>query len=452
MGTQAFPVRIQGQRVYLVGVKGSGMCALADVLKARGAEVTGSDVTEEFYTDAILRQIGIRVIEGFSSSNGPEDADIVIHSPAYDRETHPELAEARRRGLAIYSYPEALGALSAGGPFVGVAGVHGKSTTTAMIGTLARSLGWPATVVVGTAVPSFGGRASLTQGDGFMVAEACEYRRHFLHYHPDCAVVTSVELDHPDYYRDRDDVIRAFVEMGQGLAAGGTLVYCADDAGAREVGGLLQKARPDLMLLPYGREAQGPLRVVELATGEGRTVLRLAGIATALVLGVPGEHNGLNAAAAAGVMMYLERAGLVASAAPSAVADALAGFAGTRRRAEVIGERDGILVVDDYAHHPTAIRKTLGALRSFYPGRRVVADFMPHTYSRTERLLQEFAACFEPADHVVLHDIYASARERNPGGLSGRTLFDAVRRQHGSVVYFETPGAALSHLLGVNPP
>ena len=196
-----FPESLQGYRVHLVGIKGTGMAALAEILSSRGASITGSDTSEKFYTDAVLQRLSIPYREGFAAANLPEDAQLVVHSAAYRKEENPELRAAAERGIPTLIYPEALGALSALADSSGISGVHGKSTTTAMCGVILKEWGLPATVLVGAEVPGFGSRSTLLQGDRYLVAETCEYRRHFLNFRPRRIVITSIEPDHLDYFQ-----------------------------------------------------------------------------------------------------------------------------------------------------------------------------------------------------------------------------------------------------------
>ncbi len=442
--SMAEPNRLQGTidglRVHLVGIKGTGMAALAEVLSARGARVSGTDTTEKFYTDAVLERLGIPFREGFAAENLPADADMVIHSAAYKKDENPELIAAARRGIPMLLYPEALGELSLSADSSGISGVHGKSTTTAMCGAILREWAFPATVIVGAEVPVFGGRSTVVRGDRYLVAETCEYRRHFLSFHPRRIVITSVEPDHLDYFRDLEDMLRAFEEYGISISPRGALVYCEDDPGAREAARRIHARRDDLAMQPYGRQAEGFFRVVDDAPQSGVNRFRLAGSETLFELKVPGSHNVLNAAASVALcsLIWKEERG----AQPpdlKAAARALAAFTGSRRRSEVVGEAGGVLFMDDYGHHPTAIEKTLAGIRQFYPGRRLVVDFMSHTYSRTQALLADFGRCFASADKVVLHRIYASAREKNTWGISGADLCGEVSKNHPNVTYIDDP-------------
>ena len=442
---------LAGRRLFMVGIKGTGMAALAEILRAQGAEVSGSDTKETFYTDALLRRAGVPFVEGFSADNLPPRADLVIYSAAYDKGTHTELVEAQRRGLPLQTYAEALGAFSRGRPAVAISGVHGKTTTTALLGTLLKAAQSDATVLVGSAVSTFGGKAVYLgssgaggqgsgggQGtgggpDGLFVAETCEYRRHFLDFSPDVVLVTNVEADHLDYFRDEADVADAFLTFVCRLPEGGRLVYCADDSGARALAGRVASRRPDVRRIPYGAGAGGDFAVQVTSDAPPRFSMPILG--REVTLRVPGRHNVLNAAAAvAAYYAALELTGEPAADA-GVLVGALEAFAGTTRRAEVIGEAAGILFMDDYGHHPTAVAATLAGLKAFYPKRRLVVDFMSHTYTRTARLLADFGRCFSSADLVFVNKIYASAREAFDGSIDGSRLAEEIARNHRAVQY-----------------
>ncbi len=422
------------------------MAALAELLHNRGARLTGSDVPEKFYTDAILMRLGIPYAEEFAAEHVNEAVNLVIHSAAYDRSSNPELVRAQELGIPILSYPEALGMLSRLSDSSGIAGVHGKTTTTAIVGSLLMRLGLPASVLVGSAVSSFGDASTVVLGSKYFVAETCEYRRHFLNFDPSRVLLTSVEADHLDYFRDAADVQSAFESYVEKIHPGGALIYCADDEGASRVAEALSRKRNDVQLIPYGTRAEGRFAVTSVEELEGRSRFRLAGWAQrTLEVKIPGRHVVLDAAGGVALCVQLIEAEKGSAPSPedwAAMAEGLAGFAGSRRRSEIVGEVGGVLLMDDYGHHPTAIRTTIEGLRSFYPRRRIIVDFMSHTYSRTKALLGEFAACFESADVVILHKIYASARERS-GTISGRDLYDATAKHHRNVHYFEEVDEAL---------
>jgi UDP-N-acetylmuramate--alanine ligase len=441
------------------------MAALAEILAARGARLSGSDVPEVFYTDAILRELGVPVAIGFQASRIDETIDLVVHSAAYARDSNPELVEALRRGISVLSYPEALGQLSAGADSSGIAGVHGKTTTTAMAGAIIADLGLPATILAGSAVAGFGGRSTLRKGDTYFVAETCEYRRHFLFFHPRRIVITSIESDHQDYYPHYEDILAAFVEYIHLLPRGGELIYCADDPGAVQAAESARQDRSDLKMTAYGRRADGPYRLLGYAVHDGCAIFRLAGFDHDFSLHVPGEHLALDATAALALAFSILGAGRPDSphvAELDAAAAALAAFAGSKRRSEIIGEAGGVLFMDDYGHHPTAIRETLRGVKAFWPRRRLIVDFMSHTYSRTAALFDDFVESLDEADLVVLHKIYPSARERPSEGLNGRKLYDSLCKRRAALgkpgaesgersasLYFDEPLDALDALLPV---
>lgn len=432
-----FPSDLKTAELYFVGIKGTGMSALAELMQSHGARVSGSDTEEQFYTDAILTSLGIPYYEGFRAENVPAEVDLVVYSAAYDPQTHPELSAARRRGIPIAEYTVALGELSRDLHATGIAGVHGKTTTTAMAGTIVKELDLPVSVLVGSAVRGFNDRATYFGGERYFIAETCEYRRHFLAFHPNQLVVTSVDVDHLDYYRDFEDVESAFLEYAEKLPSGGSLIFCADDAGACGMVEKLARRRSDILLVPYGFGAEGNFQIVDYRCEPGLHTFRLAGWRTEFKLRIPGVHSVLDGAAAVAVVYgILTDAGRTADAtAMAGIATALESFRGSKRRSEILGERGGVIFADDYGHHPKEIRTTLQGFREFYPDRRIIVDFMSHTYTRTQALLNEFAAAFGDADILILHKIYASAREK-VGSVDGRTLFEKVRPQHPHVLYY----------------
>ncbi len=433
-----------GKRAYLVGIKGTGMAALAEILKARGITVSGSDVEEEFYTDQVLQREGIPYFKGFNPAQVPENLDFGVCSAAYG-EDHPEVARLKERRVPLYLYPEVLGFLSQGTVGVAVAGVHGKTTTTALCGTLIQALKLEGSVLAGSVVPRFGDKSTLIQGEEFFLAETCEYRRHFLHFSPDKMIVTSVEADHLDYFKDRHDVEKAFCQFIQRLPPGGLLVYCEDDEGTREVVRWVGEERSDLILQPYGFTASGSGRVEKLKGPPGENHFSLAALEGRVFrLQVPGDHTILDAAAALLMVMALTPPEKRKN--EEALAQGLWNFTGSRRRTEIVGEKGGILIMDDYGHHPSAIATTLRGLKEFYPQRRLVVDFMSHTYSRTAGLLEEFATSFGAADEVILHKIYPSAREEYRGNIQGEDLYEKTKLYHPRVRYFKEPEEALPYL------
>ncbi len=414
------------------------MSALAELCVLKGARVSGSDTAEIFPTDRVLREARIAFAEGFDAGNVPNDAEWVIYSGAYRPSTNVELLHAARLGIPMLEYSEAVGALSRGCVSAGITGTHGKSTTTAMTGTLLAALGLDVSVLVAAGVADFGGHPVFHAGDIYFVAESDEYRRHFLSFRPTRIVMTSVEFDHPDYFGDLEDVIDAFLSYAELLPTGGELIYCRDDAGAARVASVVRDRRRDIRCVPYGATAEGAFLVREVRRRSGAIEFRLGERGTDVELRVPGDHNVLNATASIALASSLcvDDHGEFTENDLAVCLDRLVAFRGTTRRSEVVGERNGVLVMDDYGHHPTAVRKTIAGLRDFYPARRVVVDFMPHTYSRTAALFDEFVAAFDRADMLILHPVYSSARETS-GRVSGFDLYKAVSDRRDNVFYFD---------------
>lgn len=391
------------------------MSALAQVTaQIEGAVITGSDVSERFFTDAVLERANIQVLS-FDASN-VEKADLVVTSAAYS-ETHEEIARARELNIPVYSYPQFLGRLMSKKRGIAVAGTHGKTTTTAMIGlTLIQSEIDP-TIVVGSDVPSIGGNAYSGQGD-FFLAESCEYRRHFLNYSPEYLIITNIEFDHPDYFKDLDDVISAFSEIAQKIPPQGKIFIWHEDPHRK----FIQAQAP---IVTFGLSQEADIHATDIQFHDGGSSMKIMAFGNCLGelhLHVSGKHNILNALAS--IALCLE-VGIPAEK----VLDTLSRFNGTKRRFEHIGQNSGALIVDDYAHHPTEIRSTLEGARLSFPDRRIRAVFQPHTFSRTEKLLQEFSESFQAADEVVIAEIFASARETNLNTISASSLAELINQQ-----------------------
>ena len=439
---------IKGKKFFLVGIKGTGLSAFAELLLSAGAGVSGSDTAEKFYTDQVLTALGIPYKEGFSKDNITDDIDCVIYSSAYNPAANPDLAEAERRGIPMLEYTAALGSFSIAYDAGGIAGVHGKTTTTAITGTLLKALGAPASVLAGSAVSNFGGRSTLVGGSQFFVAETCEYKRHFMSFHPKRIIVTSIEPDHLDFYPTYQDIFNAFVDYAGLLPKGGELIYCADDPGCLELRDKISIMRPDIVLTPYGKNATGAYKITSNAVSDGSNSFTVAGFDRTFTLHIPGRHIVLDATAALAMTVSIIKKwkGAVSSEDIEKIASGFEAFHGSKRRSEIVGEAKGILFMDDYGHHPTAIKLTLEGIRNFYRGRRIIVDFMSHTYSRTEGLLEEFASCLGAADEVILNDIYASAREKNTGSGLDQRLYQAVCRHHSNVKYFKKPMDGFDYL------
>lgn len=427
--------------VYFVGIKGTGVCSLAELMLNTGLKVTGSDIAEKFYTDEILKELNIPFHEEFDSLRITKDIDIVVHSAAYSTDSNPELARAEELGIPVIKYTDALGVWSKKFDSTGICGVHGKTTTTAICGVLMRAANLPAQILVGSAVIDFGGRSTINLGNKYFIAETCEYREHFLSFSPKRIILTSVESDHQDYFPTYESIRDAFVKYCRLLPEGGQLIYCADDPGAGEVASIIKSDNRKIELIPYGFTADGDYRILSCDVKNAKTVFTVAGFPVEFKLSIPGRHVALNAAAALALTVNIvkeENGNVLSDARILSINNALENFKSTKRRSEIIGEAGGIIFMDDYGHHPTAIKTTLAGIKSFYPDKRLIVSFMSHTYTRTSYLLDDFASAFNDADIVYFHKIYASARENYKGGVNGQTLFNkAAAERKGDTFYIE---------------
>ena len=385
--------------VHFVGIAGAGMSALAELFTLRGIVVTGCDAHPENAPDLASR--GITVQAGHSPAHVDAARALVVTSAM--PKDHPELVRARELGLPVVRRAEALGEATAGTTLIGVAGTHGKSTTTVMTTEALAAGGLDPTGYVGARVTSWGGNLRAGSRERFVV-EADEYDRSFLALSPTVAVVTNLEADHLDIYADLDDLHRTFAQFVRGARY---VVLCADDAGANAL-----PTPPSAEVIRYGLHSRDArLHATDLrraGLGTTFTVVYDGDVLGEVGLAVPGEHNVRNALAALAV-------GLALGLEVPAMAPGLAAFRGVERRFQLLGEVDGALVVDDYAHHPTEVRATIEAARTAAPDRRLVVAFQPHRYSRTRDLLHEFAPALAGADELMLTDIYAAGEQAIAG-------------------------------------
>ncbi|HEY0996031.1 MAG TPA: UDP-N-acetylmuramate--L-alanine ligase [Gemmatimonadaceae bacterium] len=404
--------------IHFVGIAGAGMCALAELFARRGIPISGCDGVIE--GAAGLARYGVSLQVGHDPAH-VRGARGVVYTAAM-REDHPELAAARAAGLPVMKRAAALGEVTAGRELVGIAGTHGKTTTTVLTAEALAAAGRDPTALVGGRVAAWQG--NLRAGsDALYVVEADEYDRSFLTLQPTVAVVTNIEADHLDIYHDLADIEATFADYA-GRAR--WIVLCADDAGANAL-----RTPASAEVIRYGvTSPDARLRAESLghADGRQRLALRYDGDAIGeLSLRVPGRHNALNALAAVGT-------GLAMGLTLDAMRPGLEAFTGVARRFERVGEARGILVIDDYAHHPTEIAATLAAARGAFPGRRIVAAFQPHLFSRTRDFAREFGEALAGADTVFLTEIYA-AREAPIPGVSSALVADAVGRAGGALAW-----------------
>jgi UDP-N-acetylmuramate--alanine ligase len=413
------------RRIHFVGIGGIGMSGIAELLANLGYAVSGSDARRSAAT-VRLETLGITVHEGHAAAH-VGDADVVVMSSAV-RLSNPEIVEATRRGIPVIARAEMLAELMRLRFSIAVAGSHGKTTTTSMIALVLERAGLDPTAVIGGRLSAFGSNARLGGGE-LMVAEADESDRSFLMLWPSIAVMTNIDHEHMESYGSFADLQQAFVDFGNKVPFYGSVIACADDPHLAAV-----LPRFKRRLVTYGIESPGASfvgRDVTLGAFGGRCVVeRRTAEGTqemgTLELAVPGRHNLQNAMA---VVAVADRIGVEFAR----VAEALRGFHGAERRFERHGEAGGVLVIDDYGHHPTEIAAVLAAARATFD-RRLVVAFQPHRYSRTGQLMGAFGPALREADEIVLTDIYAASEEPIPG-ITVDALAAAIRTTSGRPVH-----------------
>ncbi len=399
------------RHIHFIGVGGSGISALAYMAIAHGIKVSGSDIAPNPTTEKLEKE-GVQIHIGHSKDNLSELCELVIYSEAIDKKENPEFLEANKREISTLSYFEALGQLSTHKKTIVIAGTHGKTTTTAMLGLALIKAGEDPTVIVGSRVPTFENRNIQIGHSQWLVAEGCEYRRSFLHFQPFGVVLLNCELEHVDYYKSEADYLSAYQELVSKIPEDGFLVYNEEDENCRLI----------------SESYKGKKLPVASAASKN------------LSLNVPGEFNQMNAAHA------LEAAKQITKN-MHGVRNGLQNFSGTARRLEKKGEKNGALIMDDYGHHPTEVRATLKALKEANPGRRLICIFQPHQYSRTHELLDHFANAFGDADMVIIPNIFeARDTDEDKAKISAEKLVKAISKQHSNCRWGENAEKTLETL------
>jgi len=392
---ESLPVsRFSGKRIHFIGIGGSGMSGLARMLLDAGAIVTGSEVNPNAQTFDLVKR-GAKVSRDQIGELLTSEIDLVVRTAAV-ADTNPEFIAAQRYGIQSLKYAEMLGQVMAERFGIAVAGTHGKSTTTAMIAWALFKCEADPSFVVGGTVPQLGGGSRSGKSDVF-VAEACEYDRSFHNLHPRVAIITNIEEDHLDCYKNLDDIIASFRHFVSIVPPEGKIITLGND---RNVAWAVSGAKMPIELVGIGEGFTWSITPGEIVNGSHTGEIKYNGeVACTIKPGIPGRHNLMNATmAVAACHAY----GIDAQKA----ADAIAEFRGVDRRMMEVGEFNGAKVVDDYGHHPTEIRATLGALRERYQPKRLFCVFQPHQHSRTRFLLEDFAKSFTAADETLVPDIY----------------------------------------------
>ncbi len=428
------------KKIHFVGIKGVGVTPLAIIASQAGFDVSGSDIEEEFITDEMLKKAKITPLIGFDEKN-VEGKDLVITTGAHGGFENPENVKAKELGIPVWTQGKAVGRFMEGSLFgrkfegISVSGSHGKTTTTAMIATILLENKHDPSFLIGTGyIPSLGLSGHYGKGK-FFVAEADEYATEpnfdktpkLLWQKPKIGVITNIEFDHPDLYSSMDQIRKAFLEFSNNIVEKGILIACGDDS---ETSKLLNEYNKSF--ITYGFSKLCDFYIEKLSIEQDKMFFWVNAKDTSLgefSINVTGEHNALNALCAITVCLEL---GLSIEQ----IKKGLNKFKGTKRRFEFIGDiPTGASLYDDYAHHPTEIKKTLSAFKKAFPKKKIICIFQPHTYSRTKSLFEQFVSSFADADGVILVDIYASLREEVDNSVSSKLLADNISRIHKNVLY-----------------
>ena len=423
--------------LHFVGIGGIGMSGIAEILMDQGFKITGSDRAVSDNTDR-LKKLGAHVYIGHAAENLEPDVDVVVYSSAVPPE-NPELVEAHRRKIPVIRRAEMLAEVMRLRYGIGIAGTHGKTTTTSMVSLVLMEGGIDPTVIVGGRLRGLAGsNARLGKGD-FIVVEADEFDRSFLSITPTIAVLTTLETDHLDCYRDLEDIKSAFIQFASKVPFYGFVVLCLDEPALQDIMPKLKKK-----IITYGLNGQADLQAIDIRHRQNTSTFLVVHNGKDLgevTLQIPGKHNVQNALAAIAV-------GLELGVSFEKIAAGVAKFTGVFRRWEVKAEVKGVTIVDDYAHHPTEIKATLAGAKSGWR-RRVVCVFQPHLYSRTRDFYDDFGRSFFNADVLVLTDVYP-AREEPIQGVNGELIANAAKEfGHKQVHYVPDKKAVPAFLLSI---
>ncbi|SYZ72777.1 UDP-N-acetylmuramate:L-alanine ligase [Candidatus Zixiibacteriota bacterium] len=426
------------RELYFVGIGGAGMSGIAEILSNLGYKVSGSDISPSEITE-YLERLGIKIY-GEHKRGNIGTANVVVISSAVGND-NPEVIEAREKGIPVIKRAEMLGELMRLKYSIGIAGTHGKTTTTSMIGKIFIEAKLDPTVIVGGIVAGTGSGAALGAGE-YLVAEADEYDKSFLSMFPSMAVVTNIEADHLDCYDGMEDLKNSFLAYMNRVPFYGTVVYGADNPILQKLQGRISRAS-----VSFGLTSRADYQAVDIKYREGGSEFSVFGrgeMVGRIILNVPGEHNVLNAMAATAAALELEIPFGV-------IAEALSKFRTVGRRFEIKGVVNDIMVVDDYAHHPTEVAVTLRTARESYK-RRVIAVFQPHLFSRTRQFFKEFADVLHQADVAYLADIYPAREKPMPGVTSEMILNYAKEKGYRNIHYIGPKENAIEAVIKIAQP
>jgi UDP-N-acetylmuramate--alanine ligase len=409
-------------KYHLIGIGGVGVSAIAEILQNRGYIVSGSDLKHSTLTDNLEKK-GIKIYYSHEASH-VEEVDVVVYTTAVGID-NPELARAIQRGIPCITRADMLGIIMHGfKQSIAISGTHGKTTTTSMVAVILSHSDLDPTMLIGGEVKEIGSNAQVGKGD-IIVTEACEYKESFLSFKPNISVVLNIEADHLDYFRDLDHIKDSFRTYINDTPEDGILIINGDDSDCIDVA---NSAR--CKVLTFGLSESCYYRAVEISfTPEGFpsfSIYRDNEFVMKLTLSVPGRHNIYNTLAALAAASYV-------GISDEDIGASLSTFRGAVRRFDLLGEIEGVKIIDDYAHHPTEIKATLNAALNV-PHDRILCVFQPHTYTRTHELLNDFSEAFTLADLIIITDIYA-AREKNTGLIHSKDLVERIRATGQEALY-----------------
>ncbi|WKC91171.1 UDP-N-acetylmuramate--L-alanine ligase [Borreliella carolinensis] len=424
--------------IFFVGIKGAGVCSLACFLNSKGYYVEGVDVSDTFYTDEILKNNKIFYYENiyeFSLKELDRFFDLIVYSSAYDKDSLQVLLEAKEFNIPILSYPEALGELSRKYYSIGIAGSHGKTTTTAFLGVLFNKLGLNPNVIVGSSVKDFKDNSSISGISNIFIVETCEYKKHFLNFSPNMLILTNIDYEHVDFFKSYEALEDAFLQYINNLKKNGILIINSDDNNLLKI--KRQINRKDINIFSFGSKDLSDFQISNIAVKSEYFCFSFLGLLNVELKTVL-FHNVLNfSAALLALNIFLESNGKSIFDFEEAIKRVARNYGGIKRRVEVVKEENGVIYMDDYAHHPREIKNTLFGIKNFYKNKRIILDFMPHTFTRTKEFFADFVEVLSAADILILHNIYLSNRENfNPDELSVK-LFLNIKKINKNTYFFK---------------
>lgn len=426
------------EKIHFIGIGGIGLSAIARLMKEKGKEISGSDLSLSLMTEK-LEKLGIKIYIGQTEENITDDPDLIIHTTAVP-ENNPELKKARELKIKTITYPESLGLVFNDKFGIAVCGTHGKSSVSAMAGLLLDDAKLDPSIIVGSIVPRYDGNLRMGKSKYFL-AEACEYERSFLNLDPKIIILNNIELDHTDYYRDLDDMKSAFEEFISHLPKDGVLIMNGDSSEISNIKVQISNECQTLNFktLNFGLNEDNDVRGCDVKFKDGRTEFKVVyNIPPFLrggrggnkdlgefILKAPGMFNVYNALGTIAL-------GLTLDIPVETIKKSLFNFSGIWRRFEIKGKYKNALVISDYAHHPTAVKGTIEAARQFYPGKRIFAVFQPHQHNRTKKLYQDFLNSFNAADVLILAEIFdvAGREEKGDQKVSSLDLVKDIKRNN----------------------